>query len=134
MTLATAEQLHADHRLWEEEVAMWRDDIALWQEEQQERMAELEQAIGAHAAALEQHAEEIVQHEEDTVQHEHFLAELLKCGGPNGGDAEEAWQETHAAERARHAGQREAHERIKRHHHTAMAKIGVVIAALKSPE
>ncbi len=134
MTLATAEQLHADHRYWEEEIAMWREDIAMWREERQKRMAELEQAIGAHAAALEQHAEDIVQHEADTVQHEHFLAELLKSGGPNGDDAEEAWQETHADEQARHAGQRDAHERIKRHHHTAMAKMAVVIAALKSPE
>lgn len=134
MTQATLEQLHADHRHWEEEIAMWRDDIALWREEHQKLLARLEQAVGANAAALEKHADEIVQHEEDTLQHEHFLAELLKSGGPDGGDAEEAWQETHADERARHAGQRETHARIKRHHHTAMAKIAVVIAALKSSE
>jgi uncharacterized coiled-coil protein SlyX len=134
MSQITRDQMHAEHQLWEGEISHWREEIARWKKEHQDRLAELEQAIAAHASTLEEHANALGQHEENTVQHEHFLAELLKSGRPDGGDAEDSWLQTHTEERNRHAGQRDAHERIKRHHHTAMAKLAVLMAALRAPE
>ena len=134
MTDPTREQMHAEHRLWSDESAMWREEISHWKDEHRQRLEELEQAIACHASALEEHAMALGQHDTDATQHEHFLSELLKSGRPDGGDAEASWKEKHEEERARHAGCRDAHERIKRHHHTAMAKLSILMSALKSPE
>lgn len=134
MTQATCAEMHTDHRHWEDELAMWKQDIACWRAEHRERLAEIKQATAAHESALEEHANALRVHDEEIVQHEHLLAELLKLGRPDDGEVEGALEEMHSEERARQAGHREAHERIKRHHDTAMARLSVLVAALQAPE
>jgi len=43
------------------------------------------------------------------------------------------WEETHQNQLAQHTGQRQAHERIKRHHHMVIAKLAMVMPARESP-
>jgi hypothetical protein len=125
----THEEIHADHRLWENEIRMWREDTSAWQQEQNALLAELERALGGHGRLMEKHAEQIGVHEGDIGRHEHFIAECEKTAR-EAGTVEESLSESHIQEEARHMGQRSTHERIKKHHHQVMARMRLVIDAL----
>ncbi|MEW4529674.1 MAG: hypothetical protein ACF8PG_05980 [Maioricimonas sp. JB045] len=134
MTHSTHEQMHHEHHRWQTETAMWREDIARWRDEHRQRLAALQSAFDEHTSALEQHAEALAQQEEASVHHEHFIRELLESGRPGAGEIEQSWEEVHEEQRTRHNLHQQAHERIKRHHYKAMARLDVLIAAMKMPE
>ncbi|MEX2286399.1 MAG: hypothetical protein WD648_04865 [Planctomycetaceae bacterium] len=129
MTTKTHAELHADHMHWRNEIKMWRDDIEEWKKEQAKLFCEMEIALGANAAGLKEHAGSVNRHEASIVHHEHFIAECERST-TSPGNAGAVLAEDHKKEVGKHDGLREAHERIKRYHHRAMAKLAAVLRML----
>jgi hypothetical protein len=84
-------------------------------------------ALEEHDKALKAHAAAIRLHHQSLGKHEQALAEFEQ-----GGTAEEplTMAPEHQKEDARHGQQRNAHERIKKHHHTMIAQLNLVQKAL----
>jgi ribosome-binding ATPase YchF (GTP1/OBG family) len=130
MTTHTHSVLHADHRLWQEEIEMWQIDLEEWEKERVKLLAELEVALGAEVSGLKNHAQTIEQQREKVLQHEQFLADVDRSLRPISNEIEARLADAHDQEITNHARTREAHERLKRFHHRAMAKLSVVLKSL----
>lgn len=125
MTTHTA--AHKDHQQWQNENAMWRDDTQQWQKEHQAALQELTAAIKCHTDALNDHLGSIGQHETNVLESERIIADSERAGTPT---TDKGHTEPHQQEARQQAQLREAHERIKRHHYSAMAKLAVVTKAM----
>jgi len=125
------ESMHHDHRQWESDVAMWRDDIGIWERGHQNALKELNriaERLTEHNASLESHVDQLDSHEANTLQHEHTVsAECRDHTEPSPHSMSD-----HAKEAAQHQRLRDAHERMKKHHHTVMAHISMLKATLDS--
>ncbi len=122
--------LHADHERWQNDVRMWRDDIEEWQKERAKLFADFENALGAEVSGLRDHAATIGRHDNSVLQHEHLIAELDRSERPTATEIEARMADAHGKEAEQHEHLRAAHERLKRHHHRAMARLAVVLKAL----
>jgi len=122
MSADTHADMHEEHRRWQNETAMWHDDIGVWQAQYRKALADLSQlqaALSKHLFALENHERSIHEHENHLREHERALAAFKQ--GQHIGDLELLTAaKAHQEERARHACQREYHERAKKEYHTAM--------------
>lgn len=131
MTTISHSEIHGDHRYWQNEIKMWRDDIQLWQQEREDCIAELLEAISRHDRAMECHSNSIVDHQSAIEDHEHFIAECEQKMNTEDKGQVETFMETHYGESALQTDLRASHEKIKRRHHTVMAKLAMVVASLK---
>jgi len=130
----THASMHAEHRQWMNDDTMWRDDIATWQKElklAREGVAALDAAVRAHEEALRTHAAAIRGVEQDFGQHERSLADCERTGKTNDLIALAAG---HRQVGERHAQQRDAHERTKKHHHAVMAQWNALLHTLGAPQ
>jgi hypothetical protein len=126
--------MHQDHTQWTSENDMWRCDIHAWQDEMKKATAELknvEAALREHEKALQTHAAAIRLREQELGSHEHALVEYER--GESGGELI-ALAKAHEKESAKHAQQRDAHERIKKHHHAALGQMAKLCKALEAAE
>ena len=135
MTVKTksAAQSHADHRHWQSDVACWQDDIQNWRTEHANALVQLQetlQRIKEHGECLENHAKSLMALEEGLEHHEKSLAASLKDDAETVAGDPLNTQHTKQAELHQH--QQDAHERIKKHHHTAMAQVAILKAALEA--
>src|SRR5579863_279022 len=131
MRAETHPAIHADHRHWQNDIRMWRDDVREWQKEQARLLAEIEIALGGNNSCLNRHSTLLSELDEKILHHEHFIAECERSARPEPGDADDALTRAHQKEAGAHAALRELHERIKRHHHRAMARLAIVREALE---
>ena len=108
---------------------MWRDDIELWLKECQHVLVDLgrvREALQSHELAINAHFAAVQKHETAEQTHEQLLA------GSTPGSARENLAEMaaeHQVEASHHQLQREAHERIKKHHHTMIARCSLLLKA-----
>jgi hypothetical protein len=126
--------MHQDHKQWLSDNDMWRCDISVWQEEFKKAAADLKQieaAVKEHEKALQVHAAAIRLREQELAAHEHALAEYER--GETGAELI-VLAKAHDKEAAKHVQQRDAHERIKRHHHDVIAKVSLLNKALTKAE
>jgi hypothetical protein len=134
MATVTHATMHHDHTQWLSENDMWRCDISAWQEEFRKAAAdlkEIEATLKEHEKALQVHAAAIRLRGQELASHEHALAEYER--GETGTELIPLAQ-AHDKEAAKHTQQHDAHERIKRHHHTVMAQVSMLHKAVaKSP-
>jgi hypothetical protein len=134
MTATTHTQMHSDHRKWRSEDDLWRLEIAEWQQEIAAALIDLQKlgmALCDHEKALEVHAAAVRACEQTMLEHEHAIADEQKRDGALAGVV--AQTEGHQGEAQHHAAQRAAHERLKKHHHTLMARWNVLKQALIKP-
>ncbi len=128
-------ELHAEHRLWQSDISMWQFDLEQWRSELSKGLDEMEQ-IGAmlreHKKNVDEHADIIETIEAALEFHEKNLAASLR--GNADSDLDDALVESHSVEAKKIAIQREAHERIKKHHHVAMASVAMLKSALLEVE
>jgi hypothetical protein len=130
MTTLTHADMHHQSRFWQNEEALWRDDIRAWEEELTQTLAEAERlnaALSNHEKTLRSHAAAIRLHGQDEATHVHALAEYERGG--LGADMLGLAHE-HQEKINMHIRQRQAHERIKRRHHTVMAHWRLLLKAL----
>lgn len=133
MATVTHATMHHDHRQWLSDNDMWRCDIANWQQEFKKVAADLKQieaALKEHEQALQVHAAAIRLREQELAAHEHALAEYER--GETGAELISLAQ-SHEKEARKHAQQCDAHERIKRHHHEVVAKVGLLHISMGKP-
>ncbi|TWU43483.1 hypothetical protein Q31b_25240 [Novipirellula aureliae] len=126
-------QSHADHRYWQNDLDTWADDVANWKSEQSDALKELKKIadeIYEHGESLDEHNEKIATLASALHAHEKALAECLKSGIE--GDMDADLNAHHEKQAVDHAHQREAHERIKKHHHQAMAQVAILRAAMEA--
>ena len=124
--------MHSEHRQWLSDDSMWRDDLALWRKEIDESLDELgklEDALHAHRANLQIHLDTFMAGEKEQEAHEHALAEFER------GDTRNELQllamaKAHKKHADEHVQQRQAHERLKKLHHTMMAHWALLFKAL----
>ncbi len=90
-------------------------------------MRKLEEALREHRRTLQTHLEAITAEEQALKDHEYALAEYER-GGPGDGLLDMA--RTHQENASKHAQQRQAHERLKKQHHTVMAHWSLLLKAL----
>ena len=129
---STLEDMQADHRQWDHVHSTWRVDIGRWRTEHESALSELaklQEIIRQHGDALDAHAKTIERHQQEPRDHERAMAELKREGGEQ---LQEAMRKEHCEHAEQHNGQRAAHERIKKHHHTVMAHLTMLRAAIEA--
>jgi len=126
----TLEGMQADHRQWDRVHSTWRVDIEHWKKEHESAVAELmelQEVVRLHGDALDAHAETIERHQSGLRAHGRAMAEPhLDVHG----QLHESLKKAHREHAEKHDGQRSAHERIKKHHHTVMAHLKMLRTAL----
>lgn len=125
--------MHIDHRHWLSEHAMWREDIELWRKEIRQACKDLKgvsAVLDEHDKALQAHTEAIAGHEQSLTDHESALADYERGGQ---GDKLVVMAKDHKKSASRYEQQRDAHERIKKHHHTIIAQLSMLLKALAKP-
>jgi hypothetical protein len=129
--MATAHlEMHSEHRQWLSDNALWRDEAVLWQNEIDnalKEMKKLEDALRDHRKELNNHLATISAEEKIVAEHECALADFEK-GGP--GDSLVSMARTHKQTADNHSQQRQAHERLKKHHHTVIAYWSLLLKSL----
>ena len=129
----SAPQLHADHRHWKNDISMWQDDIEQWRSQHataQETLEQIASMIADHAKSLEEHADKLQALVNGLEYHEQILSESLRGGSD--ADLDDSLLERHEEQASTITNQRDAHERIKTHHHIAMAHVATLKAALEA--
>jgi hypothetical protein len=122
--------MHTEHRYWLSEDSLWQDDITLWQRDIDQALTDLkrlEDALREHRKRLQVRLDEIAAEQQAVNQHEHALAEFER-GGP--GDDLLRMVKPHQENADKHALKRQAHEQLKRRHHTVMAHWSLLLKAL----
>lgn len=125
--------LVAEHATWREWIGRWRDDVSRWQAEHDdavERLARLQDAVRVHGASLIAHAATFTAVEAAIASHENLLASPPPVGAS---EAAARVADTHAAQRASLLVQRDAHERIARHHAAVLAHLKTLEAMTTAP-
>ena len=128
---STHQNMHREHILWESDLAMWTHDLKMWESELanlEEIMEFFEEAVKQHKLALIDHMRVLASHKSRLERHEIDLG-LVREGSPL--DVE--LSEEHTTEQARHTQQFNAHERLKRYHHSLIALSNSLRQALDSP-
>ncbi len=129
----TFAEMHSDHRQWASEHSMWSDDLELWCSQYESALAEvkkLEDMMRQHGEGLDAHSQIISRIQHSLEDHERSMAAYQRDG--SGAEGQEGMCANHAQQADRHNHQREAHERIKRNHHTMMAHLTMLKAAIEA--
>lgn len=130
MTVSNHAEMHRDHLRWSSEASMWRSDLAIWQHELADAVVDVEQlkkALEAHGERLRQHAATIRVDELEADGHEHAIVDYEQGG--TGTDLPE-YAQKHTRETDRQAKDRQAHEQLKRLHHTILAQWRLLLKSL----
>lgn len=125
-------QLHQEHGKWDSDVKMWMEDIKIWKEEMvalTEALRFIEEAVHNHKSALKSHSDSILFHQNELQHHERDMRYVLE-----GSNIDRELLGDHQKEAARHALQFNAHERLKRYHHSVMTLTKSLKMAIASIE
>jgi hypothetical protein len=125
--------MQADHRQWDYIHSTWRVDIERWRGEHEAsllQLAKLQEMIRQHGEALESHAKAIERHQESLRDHGRAMSSYQGHGA--GEPLQETMASKHRENAERHEMHRDAHERIKKHHHTVMAHLTMLKTALEA--
>jgi hypothetical protein len=131
--VVTFASMQDDHRQWNYECLKWRADIERWQGEHEAALsdlAKLEEFVRQHGAALQCHAEALEQRQRSLHDHDRAISEYARQA--RGERTQEKFAEAHREHVRRHDAQQDAHERIKKHHDTAMARLETLKTAIEA--
>ena len=120
------QQMHADHRLYQNETSLWLDDLRGWEQEQHEAAKSIDDVkaiFQKQIESLQTHAAAVRLHDQTLAQHEKALAGYEQG---EGGMELPALAKAHTAQTERHAQQRAAHERLRRLHHAIIVQWNLV--------
>jgi len=124
--------LHSEHRDWESDASLWKDELETWLKELSRASGDLrraERALEAHAQVPDRHTLDLLPEERDVRRHERAMAQV--AGGGRAQPVLPPGDHTAAAER--HRKMRDAHERLKKYHHTVLARVAVLLKAIAEP-
>jgi len=124
--------MHVEHLNWQTDVSLWKDELDLWRKELARASDDLrraEQALEGLAQSLDRHTLQLLKEEQEVRRHERAIAL----------DTEDGYGQlipppsNHTAEADRHRKARDAHERLKRYHHTTLARMSLLLKAIAEP-
>jgi hypothetical protein len=133
MNTNAMDTMHSDHRRWQAALSQWKDDLAEWDRElvqAGEALREVGAALDSHAAGLDAHARLLRREDQEVDDHEHLMACLARHQADHDPISQHGG---HDAEACRFARLHDAHERLKKYHHTLMARISVLARAAAEP-
>lgn len=120
------------HQDWQAEHATWYADNERWQAEHQaalETLKQIEQGLQDHREALNEHARCTLAHAEGIAADERAIDEYEQRG--EHGTFHESLDCTHRVIADYHLIQRQAHERIERHHQHVIAQVAALNEAIE---
>ncbi|HWB14622.1 MAG TPA: hypothetical protein VG826_35695 [Pirellulales bacterium] len=120
-TVLSHVEMHSDHKQWTSKETLWEDEARIWLNEIDAALADakkLETVLREHRTAMEAHVEKVGGLRQGRAAHEHALAEYEKGGC---GEDLIAMAPKHEQEAEKHYQLYQEHERVKRHHYTALA-------------
>ena len=127
----TFPDMQADYRLWDHAHSIWRIDNEGWRGEHETallQLAKLHQVVRQHGKSLESHAQAIEDHQKDLRDQDRAMSEYQNQGEP----LQETMVSKHLELAERYKMQHKAHERIKKHHHSVMAHVMMLRAAIEA--
>ncbi|QDT12671.1 hypothetical protein [Planctomycetes bacterium K23_9] len=130
----SAAHAHSDHRHWKSDAECWLNDIQNWRMEHSAAIVQLQAAlsrVNEHGQALDEHDDSVKSLVGGLEHHEKALAESLQDG--SSASLDEVRGDQHTKQADLHCHQQDAHERIKKHHHQAMATVAMLTKALQEP-
>ena len=125
--------MQADQRQWDYVHSTWCVDIECWQREHESalsQLAKLQEMLRLHGEALGSHARAVEGHQQGLQDHGQAMSEYQNQGA--GETLQETMASKHRELAERQRTQHEAHERIKKHHHTVMAHVTMLKAAIEA--
>lgn len=123
-------EMSGEHKQWQSDNCMWRDDLARWQKQAEQAIAalkSLEESLQKHRKALQLHQLAIATEEQELKVHEHAMAEFERGGA---GENLLEMVGPHKEGASKHNARKEAHARLKKHHHAVMASWSALEQAL----
>ncbi|WP_350101366.1 hypothetical protein [Fulvivirga sp.] len=123
-------KIHQDHCRWESDLEMWSLDLKMWEEESEalnDTLSFITEAIKNHEESLMDHLKTLIDHRNKLNQHEKDITFLIE-----GTPLDDKLRESHTNEDKYHEIYRNAHERLKRYHHTLIALTKGLKKALES--
>jgi hypothetical protein len=135
MSKNTVKTMHSDHVQWDSNLSLWKDELVLWQQElfrAVEDLKKVEVALQAHAGVLENYDATLKHREKAIQQHEAVLAGCEQGCVAKGREAGSRMEE-HKEAKDRYPHQREEHETLKKHHHTLIARVNMLLKAIAEP-
>lgn len=133
MTVDPHAVLLADRRHWLNDLTRWQHDLSTWRQELASAIAELrraEVALEDHRRALESYGDELQGEKDILVEFEVAVGDF-ESGESVPGAVTPA--EMHEVRAGRHPHLWDAHERLKKYHHSVVAKITMLLKALAEP-
>lgn len=121
---------HQDHGRWESDLEMWSLDLKMWEEEAvalNDALSFITEAVKKHEESLMDHLKTLMDHRDKLNQHEKDITYLIE-----GTPLDDKLMESHNLEDKQHEIYRNAHERLKRYHHTLIALTKGLKKALES--
>jgi hypothetical protein len=125
-------EMHSDHQQWTSKETLWEDEARIWLKEIDTALADakrLETILSNHRKAMEAHFENVRGLRQTRGGHERALADYEKGGR---GEDLIAMAPKHEQEAEKHYQLYQAHERVKRHHYTALAYWQLLLKALST--
>lgn len=129
-TVLSAASVQRDRRHWESDISMWRDDVGVWRDLHSTSLIEpkrLQERLAEHCDAFETRVGQLDAHDKTFRADVHEVAEACRSGEQSVADSS-AQDHVKEAEQPKHLG--DSHDRIQKHHHTVIAHVGVLRAAL----
>lgn len=111
--------MHHDHVLWNSDIRMWNQDLETWEMEMdalKDAFKVIKKAIDNHEAALMNHKEVIRSHYDHVNNHETDLSLIPSTVS----SLDKEMTAKHQGESYTHRLQMDAHERLKRYHHSIL--------------
>jgi hypothetical protein len=130
--IVTLDTMRSDHRNWLAAHAQWRLDIERWQAEHTSavtRLAEMQKVVADHGESLAEHARAFRKIEEAIADHEREIANQQRGAG---GQPYDVMANRHQEEEGVFSRQKDAHERIRKHHEAVMAQLEALECAAGS--
>lgn len=112
-------KIHQDHLKWKSDLEMWSLDLKMWEDEiktLKDSLSFIEEAVKNHEDSLMDHIKSLMDHHEKLDHHEKDITFLIE-----GSTLDTKLVEYHDLEDIQHEINRNAHERLKRYHHTVVA-------------
>ncbi len=133
MTHTANERMHGEHRTWEGDLQLWREDVRTWQHQLAAALAQVRlftTELEDHSRLLKQHAAALCLEQQQGDAHEHAIAAFEQ-----GGEGEELFQmaRQHGDEALAHRRHRDAHEQLKKVHHSIVARTNQMLKSLQQP-
>jgi hypothetical protein len=113
-------KIHQEHTSWVSDLQMWSKDLRICYEEMEalkETLEFINDAVKSHEDGLMDHLKMLIDHSNKLNKHEREILYIVEGTG-----LDSKLTDLHKGEANHHDIYRDAHERLKKYHHTVMTR------------